>query len=110
MPAPRMRDISISRAKPAIRLTMVSPPIVPVDLTRFIGLPSLFRLVGSGLARAFARFVRLVLARRAAGLRLFALLPLHLRKVSSSEVDRLQEEGREAHVLDRLANDLAREG
>ena len=33
------RDISISRAKPAMRLTMVSPPIVPVDLSRFMRWP-----------------------------------------------------------------------
>src|SRR4051794_17947568 len=103
MPAPRMRDISISRANPAILLTRVSPPIVPVDLIRFMRLPAapasgFGRCVGRRrLARAIAAFASL------AGLR------LELRDISAGEIDRVEQERREAGVGHRVSDDLASE-
>ncbi len=69
-----IRDISISRAKPAIRLTRVRPPIVPVALTRFMGLGREF----SGVAdRRFAFAAWLTLR----------LLGFHLSHIRGAEVD-----------------------
>src|ERR1700754_2925438 len=86
--APITRDISISRAKPAIRLTSVSPPMVPVALCRFMRSPA---ARGSGLRRNFGR--RLLAPAVA-----FLALRLELREVSCREVDRIEQERREAGV------------
>src|SRR5207253_936066 len=76
--APMMRDISISRAKPAIRLTMVSPPIVPVAFRRFIWrAPPVPAFGKSGLAGDLAD-------RAAARLR---LLLGKLLEVEAAEID-----------------------
>src|SRR5205085_7450996 len=95
-----MRDISISRAKPAIRLTMVSPPIVPVAFRRFIWrAPPVPAFGKSGLAGDLAD-------RAAARLR---LLLGKLLEVEAAEIDRLEQQRREAAVLHRLRHDLAGE-
>src|SRR4051812_47175449 len=99
MPAPRMRDISISRANPAIRLTKVSPPIVPVDLIRFMRLPA---APASGLRRCVRR------RRLARAIAAFASLPglrLKLCDISAGKVDRVEQERREAGVGHRVGDD-----
>src|SRR5438034_9047041 len=103
MPAPRMRDISISRANPAMRLTMVRPPIVPVALWRF--------MASAARASGFRwRFGRRLLAAAVAALN--ALLRLHLRDIGAGKVDRVEQEWREAAGADPVGDDLAgrREG
>ena len=45
----------------------------------------------------------------AAGLAFDLLLPLDLRHISGGEVDRVEQDRREAEVLDRVGDDLARE-
>src|SRR3546814_11661582 len=52
VPGPRTRARIMSRAKPAMRLTMVRPPIVPVALIRLIA-PRARPGSGSGLADDF---------------------------------------------------------
>src|SRR5438128_3156531 len=103
MPAPRMRDISISRAKPAIRLTIVSPPIVPVALWRFI---SRSAAPASGVRGSFGRRR---LARAVVPATLLLLKCLQLREIRAGEVDRIEQQRREAGVRDRLRHDLPRE-
>src|SRR5215213_5209118 len=92
--APMTRDISISRAKPATRLTRVRPPIVPVDLMRFVGAPD-------------ARASGVAWARGMVAAALDASLLLHLRHVRRREVDRVEEQRREAAVADCFGDDLA---
>src|SRR4051812_34802411 len=95
-----MRDISISRAKPAIRLTIVSPPIVPVDLMRFMKPP---RRAASGFGG------RRLASARAARFAGPLLLGLSLSEVGSGKVDRIEQQRREAEVRHRFGNDLAGE-
>src|SRR4051812_8851090 len=101
-----MRDISISRAKPATRLTIVSPPIVPVALIRFMGLclprP---RLWGS----AFVRGLRLGFRRGGLAFPRTLLPRLELRDIGRGEVDRIEQQRREASVGDGIGDDLPRE-
>src|SRR4051812_11248336 len=94
--APITRAISISRAKPATRLTMVRPPIVPVAFQRFIrGAPP-----GAGARSGLADL---------AGGRAAQLL-LSPRDVERVEVDRFEHQRREAALLHRLRDDVAGEG
>src|SRR3982750_2139769 len=99
MPAPSTRDISISRAKPATRLTIVSPPMVNVDLWRFIARPD---GCGSGFPRGL-----LFAAARAACLAPFALLRcLELRKIRAGEIDRVEHQRRGAGIWHGLGGGL----
>src|SRR6185295_9039088 len=99
MPAPRMRDINISRAKPAIRLTMVSPPIVPVALRRFIGAPPPASCLTSAVGRRFRRSFD----GRGPFLAAAALLGgLDLGHVGGREIDRIEQQRREAGAGHRL--------
>src|SRR5438067_11872724 len=101
MPAPRMRDISISRAKPAIRLTIVSPPIVPVDLRRFMGAGPGWS--ASGFARR--RFASAIVTTH----RSLLLGGFDLGHVGRGKVDRIEHQWREAGARHRLRNHLAGE-
>src|SRR3954453_341250 len=99
-----MRDISISRAKPAIRLTMVSPPMVSVDLWRLIrwtGAISGRSGVGRRLGRALAG------RRRDPRLLLRLLRLLELGDIGRCEIDRIEQQRREAGVGHRLGHNLA---
>ena len=85
---------SMSRARPSTRLTSVSPPTDPKARVKFMCLPPKVR-GGSGLARAFAASFsgRLELAR--SGL-LLSLLRLQLGHIGRGEVNRIEEQRREA--------------
>src|SRR4051812_49435090 len=104
MPAPRIRAISISRAKPAIRLTIVSPPIVPVALWRFMRLgsaPASSVRPGVGGSR-LARTVALATL-------LFLLSCLELGNIGSGEIDRVEQKRRKAGVGHGIGDDLPSE-
>src|SRR3546814_11470241 len=88
VPGPRTRARIMSRAKPAMRLTMVRPPIVPVALIRLIA-PRARPGSGSGLADDFRW-----LAAGRFRLELGRALP-----VNRSEIDRNEPERREAALL-----------
>jgi hypothetical protein len=49
--APRIREPIMSRAKPSTRLTIVSPPIVPIAFVRFICCPGPSRMTAARPAR-----------------------------------------------------------
>ena len=95
--APITRLISISRAKPAIRLTSVSPPIVPVALIRFI--PARSGSAGSVSARPVGSAARSApgsARRRRSCLLGLGLQPAPCRR---AEIDRVEQQRREAGVL-----------
>ena len=80
-----------------MRLTIVSPPIVPVDLKRFIGSGRLARASAFGASSPSA-------ADRFAPARL--LRACELRDVGGGEVDRIEQQRREAGVGDGFGDDL----
>src|SRR5688572_33423858 len=91
--APITRAKIISRTKPRIRLTSVSPPIVPPALSRFMRLAPRLLFGRRGLASGGELALGLAAAGRLGGLDL-----LHEGR---AEVDRLEQQRREAGVLDR---------
>src|SRR5437868_3125872 len=100
-----MRDISISRAKPATRLTRVSPPMVPVALNRFIA------RLGPGARSRFRAGVRKCLAAAGAvAVGTLRLLGLELLHIGRTEVDRVEQQRREAGVGHGVGDDLPGEG
>src|SRR3546814_66297 len=99
VPGPRTRARIMSRAKPAMRLTMVRPPIVPVALIRLIA-PRARPGSGSGLADDFRGLA-------AGRFRLELGRALHVKR---SEIDRIEPERREAAILNGAVDNLAGEG
>src|SRR3546814_12654209 len=98
-PGPRTRARIMSRAKPAMRLTMVRPPIVPVALIRLIA-PRARPGSGSGLADEFRGL--------AAGR--FRLELGRALQVKRSEIDRTEHERPEAATLNGAVATLAGAG
>src|SRR3546814_1779321 len=99
VPGPRTRARIMSRAKPAMRLTMVRPPIVPVALIRLIA-PRARPGSGSGLADDFRGLA-------AGRFRLELGRALHVKR---SEIDRIEPERREAAILNGAVDNLAGAG
>src|SRR5690606_38699297 len=94
--APSTREKIISRAIPATRLTMVSPPMVPTFRKRLMtGTPA---VLDSGLA-----------ARRSHRSRLVLLLLRQLLHVERVEIDRVEQKWRKAGVASRVRNHPAGE-
>src|SRR5437762_2170803 len=102
MPAPRMRDISISRAKPAMRLTSVSPPMVPVALWRFMR-------CSAGEASRFRRCVGRRWFARTVAFAALLLRRFELRDIGAREIDRIEQERWETGIGDRVCDDLTGE-
>jgi hypothetical protein len=105
--APSTRAPIISRAKPSTRLTMVSPPIVPVALRRFTRSVAAAGPVPRPAGRGQAPDRRASLPPPAGPLRLLRPRPAHVER---GEVDRIEHQRREAGVLRRVGDDLAANG
>ncbi len=96
----------MSRARPSTRLASVSPPTDPSERVRFMcSCPPKASEVRPRPAFAAGSPAG---GTRPAGL--LALLRLQLRHIGRGEIDRIEEQRREAGVRHRLGDDLAREG
>src|SRR6476469_7478501 len=93
----------MSRTSPSTRLATVSPPTDPSERARFIRFAP---RPASGVGWSFRRRL---FASAVAPLDAWRLLRLHLLEIGSGEIDRIEQERREATAADRFGDDLARE-
>src|SRR5690348_4258581 len=94
---------SMSRASPSTRLASVNPPTDPSERARFMRFFSPASCGKSALCRLFRRLCAAVPAHHAGLL----LRRLDLSHVSGGEVDRIEQQRREAHARHGVGDDLA---